>query len=147
MGSSACHAARPSVRKDRGLFLFVPRNVYQHRTAFAQGVLQLTASSLKPATITCPVIAAAFARSLSLLDTSAPSCLLMRVNGFVPQPDAGQLTSRGRPDQSRYVGKRISLSFSGSGKAALEQISINALAGGLMSKRWYRSSHGETSRA
>jgi hypothetical protein len=35
----------------------------------------------------------------------------MRVNGFVPQPDAGQLISRGQPDQSGYVGKRIALSL------------------------------------
>jgi hypothetical protein len=55
----------------------------------------------------------------------------MRVNGFVLQSDAGQLISCGQPNQSGYVGTRISLSFSGSGEAALEQKSINALAGGM----------------
>ena len=70
----------------------------------------------------------------------------MRADGSMPPRDAGQLVSRGQPDQSRYVGKRISLTFSGSGKAALEQISINALAGGMMSKRWSRLSRGAISR-
>jgi hypothetical protein len=135
MDSTVRHAARPSVRKDRGPFLFVSRNVHHHRTAFARDDFAADGIAAKASDDHVPVMAAAFARTLSLLDISALSCLPMRVNGSVPQPDAGQLVSRGQPNQSGYVGKRISLSFSGSGKAALEQISINALAGGMMSEQ------------
>src|ERR1043166_6325494 len=80
-------------------------------------------------------MAAAFGRALSFLDISAPSCLLMCVNGSVPQPDAEQLVSLGQPNQCGYVGNSISLSSSGSRKAALEQLSMNARAGGMMSKQ------------
>jgi hypothetical protein len=45
-------------------------------------------------------MAAAFGRTLPLLDISAPSCLLMRVNGSVPQLDARELVSCGQPNQS-----------------------------------------------
>jgi len=82
--------------------------------------LQLTESPLKAATITYQSWQLHLGRTLSLLDISASSCLLMRVNGSVPQPDAGQLVTGEQPNQSGYVGKRISLSFRGSDKVALE---------------------------
>jgi hypothetical protein len=52
MDATVRHAARPSVRKDRGPFLFVSRNVYQARTALRGAIFQLTASPLTVATIT-----------------------------------------------------------------------------------------------
>jgi hypothetical protein len=81
-----------------------------HGLSSRGAILQLTTSA-KGSDDHVPVIVAAFGSTLSLLGISAPSCLLMRINGFVPQPDAGQLISRGQPNQSGCVGKRISLAF------------------------------------
>jgi hypothetical protein len=66
-------------------------------------------------------MAAAFSRTLSLLDISESSCLLMRVNGSVPQPDAGQLVSGGQPNQRGYVGKEFRLAFVGKARQRLNK--------------------------
>jgi hypothetical protein len=122
----------PQFARTGGLFLFVSRNVYQRRTAFARGDFAADGIAAKGSDDHVRVMAAALLEPFSFSTFQRLSCLLMR-NGSVPQPDAGQLASRGQPNQSGYVGKSISLSFSG--KAALEQLSINARAGGMMSKQ------------
>src|SRR5437667_3744200 len=97
MDSTARYAARPSVRKDRGPFLSCPA-LRQRRTAFARGDFAADGIAANRSDDHVPVMAAAFGRTVFLLDNSAPSCLLMPVNGSVPQPDAGQLVSRGQPN-------------------------------------------------
>jgi hypothetical protein len=59
----------------------VSRNVYQHRTAFARGDFAADGIAAKGSDDHVPVMAAAFGRTLSFLDISAPRCLLMRANG------------------------------------------------------------------
>jgi hypothetical protein len=85
--------------QERGPFLFVSCHVHQHWTAFARGAFAADGIAAQGSDEHVPVMAAAFSRDLSILDTSAPSCLLMCVNGSMLQPDAGQLVSLGQPNQ------------------------------------------------
>src|SRR5438034_117031 len=111
MDSTAPHAARPSVRKDRGPFLFVSRKVSSHRGAIARATLQLTASPPEAATITYQSWQLHLVEPFRFSTFPHRVVCWMRVNGSVPQADAGQLVSRRQPSQSGYVGKQFRLAF------------------------------------
>ena len=69
-----------------GAFSFRVPHCYQHRTAFARGDFAADDIAAKGSDEHVPVIVAAFGGPISPIDISAPSWLLMRVNGFVPHP-------------------------------------------------------------
>jgi len=89
---------------------------------------------------------AAFGRTLALLNISAASWLLMRVNGFVPHSTQDNWLAVGNQLKAATLAKEFRLALVEVARQRLNK-SINGMAGGMMSKRWSRSSCGESSRA
>src|SRR5207249_6943268 len=100
----------PQFARTEGLFFRVPHCVSVGLPSRG-AILQLTASPLIAATITYQSWQLHLVEPFRFSTFPHRVVCWMRVNGSVPQADAGQLVSRRQPSQSGYVGKQFRLAF------------------------------------